>query len=93
MTDTKPSVATREDLAEHRGRVAGYQALWGGEEPPISWGTWCAALEVYEQTKKAEHRKQADEEERRKEAIEYLAFAAEADVHSSDVEPYVEPQS
>lgn len=90
MSDTKPSVVKREDLAHHKGLVAGFQALWGGEEPPISYGTFAAAVEEFLRVRQQWERKLADEEERKARALEYLAFAAVCDDHSSDVPPYVE---
>ena len=86
--DTKPRVIRREDLALYRANLAGFQSLWSGAEPPVTWPQWCAALEARDRALVAERQKQADEDdERRKDALEYLAFAASADTHSSDVDP------
>lgn len=87
MSDTKPTVVKREDLPYHKGLVAGYQVLWGGEEPPISYGTFAAAVEEFLKVRQEWERKLADEEERKARALEYLAFAASSDTHSSDVDP------
>ena len=49
---TSPRLAHREDLLTFRARLKAYQGLWGGEETPISWGTFCAALDVYDEARR-----------------------------------------
>ncbi len=55
MSDETPRAIYRQDLAMFRARVKAFQTLWEGEEPPVSFPTFSAALDVYDQAKHEEY--------------------------------------